>query len=394
MESPPQDRTERVGAWLVGAHGAVATTAVTGLAAIVSGLAPTTGLATEHPALALAPLPPLEGLVVGGSDTSSVGLRKRAELLADERVIPAAVLARVADVLDRVQDEIRPGIAGDDLRRPAAAIARVRADLDAFRARHDLDRVVVVNVASTEPPPAPHPAHLDLQALRAELADERDREPVLPASALYAIAAFEAGAAFVDFTPSAALQMPSIDALARELGVPYAGRDGKTGETLVKSALAPMFAARNLRVRSWAGTNLLGGGDGATLADPEARASKIGSKATPLRSILGYDVDAPVRIDYVPDLGDWKTAWDHITFEGFLGTRMKLQFTWEGADSALAAPLVLDLVRLAGAALRAGEVGPVGALAFYFKDPLGGDDHRLAQQFSELCRWALTLPTP
>ena len=125
----------------------------------------------------------------------------------------------------------------------------------------------------------------------------------------------------------------------------------------MKSALAPAFAARALKVRSWSGMNLLGGGDGAALADPARAQSKLDSKGRLLEEILGYPVEAPIHIEDVRDMGEWKTAWDHIVFEGFLGVRMKLQFTWEGCDSALAAPLILDLVRLAALALERGEAG-------------------------------------
>lgn len=205
---------------------------------------------------------------------------------------------------------------------------------------------------------------------------------------LGAHAAFESGCPFVDFTPSVATQLPALIQLAEERGLAYAGRDGKTGETPVKTALAPMFAYRNLRVRSWAGTNLLGGGDGASLAEPERAASKLSSKRQSLEAILGSDPAGPLHIDYVPDLGEWKTAWDHISFEGFLGTPMTLQFTWQGCDSTLAAPLVLDLVRLVAAAQQAGETGPLGALGFFFKDPVGSGEHALERQFQALCDWA------
>jgi len=248
---------------------------------------------------------------------------------------------------------------------------------------------VVINVASTEPPAAPDPAHDSIDALERALATGRH---VLPPSSLYAYAAFRAGAAFVDFTPSTGARLPALEALAEQRGVPHAGRDGKTGETLVKSALAPMFATRNLRVRSWSGPNLLGGGDGAALADPDRRASKLESKQRVLASILGYEPDAPLHIDYVPDLGEWKTAWDHISFEGFLGTRMGMQFTWEGCDSALAAPLVLDLARLVAAATAGGQRGGLDALGFFFKDPLNTDGHQLDRQFQRLCEWAGNLP--
>ena len=161
----------------------------------------------------------------------------------------------------------------------------------------------------------------------------------------------------MDFTPSVGARLPAIEALAEAHEVPLAGSDGKTGETFMKSALAPAFAARALKVRSWAGMNLLGGGDGAALADPERAQSKLDSKGRLLEEILGYPVEAPIHIEDVRDMGEWKTAWDHIVFEGFLGVRMKLQFTWEGCDSALAAPLLLDLIRLLALALERGERG-------------------------------------
>ena len=98
-----------------------------------------------------------------------------------------------------------------------------------------------------------------------------------------------------------------------------------------------------------------------------------------------------MHIDQVEDLGDWKTAWDHVRFDGFLGTRMTLQLTWEGCDSALAAPLVLDLARLVSAAHAAGRTGPLTALAFFFKDPVGATEHRLSQQWDDLVSWRAEL---
>jgi myo-inositol-1-phosphate synthase len=212
---------------------------------------------------------------------------------------------------------------------------------------------------------------------------------VLPPSSLYALAAIETGCAFVDFTPSTGARLPALETLALEHGVPLAGSDGKTGETMLKSALAPAFAERALRVRSWAGVNLLGGGDGNALADPARARSKLASKGRCVEEILGYPVESPVRIERVGDLGEWKTAWDNVTFEGFLGVRMRMQFTWEGCDSALAAPLVLDLARFADLALERGEAGELAELAFFFKDPAGTDVHALHEQYRMLADWAL-----
>ncbi|MFL6053418.1 MAG: inositol-3-phosphate synthase [Actinoallomurus sp.] len=375
------------GVWLVGARGSVATTVVAGAAAVVAGSAPPTGCVTELPDFATALLPGLGDLVFGGHDVTDVPLTKRAEHLVRSGVLPAWLLELVADDLAAVDAEIRPGVrAGADARDQATAAATLAADITAFRERRGLDRVVVINVASTEPPIAPHPAHDSLEALSGALASGAR---VLPASSLYAYAALTAGCGYVDFTPSTGARLPAIDELARRRGLPYAGRDGKTGETLVKSALAPMFAQRALRVLAWSGTNLLGGGDGATLADPAAAAGKNASKGRVLEEALGHPVDGRIHIDYVPDLGDWKTAWDHVLFDGFLGARMSLQFTWQGCDSALAAPLVLDLARLMARAHETGRAGPVAELAFFFKDPVGAVDHALSAQYAALRAWAV-----
>ena len=147
--------------------------------------------------------------------------------------------------------------------------------------------------------------------------------------------------------------------------------------------------ARALHVRSWAGMNLLGGGDGEALADPARVQSKLDSKGRLLEEILGYPVEAPVHIEDVRDMGEWKTAWDHIVFEGFLGVRMKLQFVWEGCDSTLAAPLLLDLARLLALALERGESGVISELAYFFKDPAGTREHALHRQYEMLERWVL-----
>lgn len=377
--------TERTGLWLVGAGGSVAATVACGLAALRAGVAGPTGLVTATPDLADAGLVDVGDLVTGGHDVGPVSLAKRAEELAAAGVVPHDLPRLVAHDLDEASSRIRVGYAVDSDEAQAAAVERLAADLREFAAREGLSRVVVVNVASTEAPVVPHPAHESAAAL-AE-AWERGEQP-LPASSVYAAAAFRAGCAFVDFTPSAGARLPALAELAATAGLPWGGSDGKTGETLLKSVIAPMFAMRALEVRSWAGTNLLGGGDGATLAQPDARRSKIESKAAGLEALLGHPVEGPLHIDHVADLGDWKTAWDHVTFAGFLGTRMTLQFTWQGCDSALAAPLVVDLARLLDLALRRGESGPVGALGFFFKDPAGLGEHALAPQHDLLVGWA------
>ena len=380
--------TERIGLWLNGARGSVATTAVSGLLALREGLVPPTGCASE---LLDADLPPWEAFVVGGHDVVDTPLVKRVEGLVRDGVLPHDLAGWVADGLDAVDAEIRPGHDPAAFAGSQAEVARrLAADIDDFRTRHGLARVVVVNVASTEPPV--HVPHESLAELDEALAVPGNA--VLPPSSLVAYAAFRAGCPFVDFTPSTGVALPALDELARERSLPYAGRDGKTGETLLRAAIAPMFTSRALKVLSWTGTNLLGGGDGATLENPAHADSKIASKARGLAALLGAEVTAPLHIDHVPDLGERKTAWDHVSFEGFLGARMSLQLTWSGLDSSLAAPLVLDLARLLAAAHAAGRTGAQGALAFFFKDPLGSDEHRLAEQARELHEWARGLDDP
>ncbi|MFC3541482.1 inositol-3-phosphate synthase [Nonomuraea ferruginea] len=371
---------DKLGVWLIGARGSVATTAIVGAAAIKAGAASPRGCVSESAGFP-GQLVPLTDLVFGGHDIAETSLRKRAEQLGRAEVISPDLPGLLASDLEAADAEIRPGhVPGGG---PAAT--RLIDDITGFRARHGLARVVVINVSSTEPPVDPRPEFERLADLEERLAAGDD---VLPPSSLYAYAAFHAGCGYVEFTPSTGPTLPALAELAARRGVPYAGRDGKTGETLVKSALAPMFADRALRVRSWSGLNLLGGGDGATLADPAARSSKQLSKDQVVTKVLGEPVEGETHIDYVPDLGEWKTAWDHVSFEGFLGVRMTLQFTWQGCDSALAAPLVLDLARLVARAHEKGRHGVLPELGYFFKSPLGTDEHALAAQYARLRAFA------
>ncbi|MFC3574163.1 inositol-3-phosphate synthase [Streptomyces yaanensis] len=361
----------RAGVWLIGARGSVATTVVAGCAAVTAGLHPPTGMVTETPTFADSGLPALSTLVFGGHDTVDCPLPKRAEALAAGGVLPPGLPAAVASELAAAEREIRPGgPAPGDGRDEEELIAAFAADIRDFVGRCDLTRAVVVNVASTEPPAT---------------------GDTLAPSSLYAAAALRAGCPYVNFTPSTGLHHPALASAAAASGLPYAGRDGKTGQTLLRSALGPMFAQRALAVRAWSGTNLLGGGDGASLSDPAAAAAKNAGKERVLADTLGTAPEGEVHIDDVPALGEWKTAWDHVAFDGFLGARMVLQTIWQGCDSALAAPLVLDLARLVLRAHEAGLSGPLGELGFYFKDPVGDAPSALGEQYAELVGFAQRL---
>jgi myo-inositol-1-phosphate synthase len=406
MSASPSE--SRVGVWLIGARGSVATTAIAGCAAMTAGLHPPTGMVTETDLFAGSGLPALSSLVFGGHDTLDCPLPKRAEALAAGGVLPPGLPAAIGAELAEADREISPGgPAAGDTRAPDELIETFASDIRDFVRRRGLARAVVVNVASTEPGPvrrdprgvaAAEPGSVrrgargDVSAepgsVRLGARGDTTSELPLPASSLYAAAALRAGCPYVNFTPSTGLHHPALASLAETCGLPHAGRDGKTGQTLLRSVLGPMFAQRALRVRAWSGTNLLGGGDGASLADPAAAAAKNAGKERVLADTLGVVPEGEVHIDDVPALGDWKTAWDHIAFDGFLGTRMVLQTTWQGCDSALAAPLILDLARLVARAHEAGLTGPLSELGFYFKDPVGAGPAALGEQYAALAAFA------
>jgi myo-inositol-1-phosphate synthase len=390
----------RTGVWFIGACGAVATLTVVGCRAVARGLQPPTGLLTEGPLFDGLNLPALGDLVFGGHEIRNTDPHCAAhEFAADVGVIDAPLLSLLDDDLRAFSENVRPGfvvnpssavsaMARDGrvsrLRSPRKIVEAIQRDLADFQARNDLARVVVVNVSSTEPPGHMPIEYADLAAFDAMLDSKRPRK-ALTASVLHAYAALDAGHPFVNFTPSPGSTIPALAELAEKRGVPHTGSDGKTGETLVKTVLAPMFAGRRLRVLAWEGYNMLGNRDGFVLDDPKARESKTRSKDKALRQILGDDdTHSKVTIDYVPSLDDWKVAWDYIHFEGFLGARMSMQFTWQGNDSALAAPLVIDLARLAAFAQACGEHGLMPWTAAYFKSPAGVEEQGFARQFALL----------
>ena len=386
--------------WLVWSRGAIGTCVAYGLAGLREGLVDPVGLVTETRELAGLDLARFEEIVPGGHDVCRRALTHSAGELVKGRILSADLVAAAAPDAAAFESRIRPGLLdGPDVGvadldpdaarlgglGPREQIEALTQDLDQFRTAHELDRVVVVNLASTEATRPDQPEWESLDAFEAAL----DRGESQPASTLYAYAALRAGCPHVNFTPNLGASIPALRQLAKEVGLPHCGNDGKTGETLVKTALAPMFRARALRVLSWQGYNMLGNRDGAALSDPVRREAKLRNKDEALRSILGdEEVHTHVGIDYVPSLEDWKTAWDFVHFEGFLGARMSLQFTWHGSDSALAAPLVLDLVRLADLAAERGESGAMEHVASFFKSPLAGEGHDFHAQVDALRRYA------
>jgi myo-inositol-1-phosphate synthase len=251
----------------------------------------------------------------------------------------------------------------------------------------------VINTASTEPPFELGEPHQSLERLL-KPRECHHGHAILPTSSFYAWAVIDLGWPYINFTPSLGASFPAIQELAQQRGAVYGGKDGKTGETMMKSVLAPMFADRNLQILSWVGHNIFGNRDGLVLDDPANKASKIRTKDQVISSIVGYKPQTHVSIEYIESMDDWKTAWDHIHFRGFLNVKMMMQFTWQGCDSILAAPLVIDLARLALLAQRRGEVGCLRHLACFFKSPMGVEEHDFFKQFAMLEEYARSATAP
>lgn len=388
-----------VAVWLIGAGGTLATTTIVGARAIARGLAPRTGLVSDDPRYSVLQLAAIEDLRFGGHEIRPVSMRDAAAAICQENgSIRREWIDAMGDEFAAIDARVRRGVARGgggaieamadsghvvEAATAAAVVEQLAADMREFAA--DSRALVVVNVASTEPPPSTEPP-ASAAELEAALAARppRDFRPGL----LYAWAAVKAGAAYVNFTASPSCIVPALEEFAQARGVPVMGNDGKTGETLVKSGLAPLFRARRLEVASWVGYNILGNRDGSVLAEDANKRSKIASKDSVVASILGRPVQTHVGIDYVESLGDSKVAWDHIHFRGFLGHPMAMQFTWQGCDSILAAPLVIDLARFAALALERQESGPMLHLAAFFKNPLRCREHDLYRQMALLDDYA------
>jgi len=392
----------RTGVWLVGLFGGVATTTVLGLTALRKRLIGDCGLVSQLPQFAPLNLVAWDDLIVGGHEIRQSTLVAEATKLARvSRAVDSSLIEACQGELAAIDRAVRPGVfwnAGQAIHaladpamqcggeRPWQSVERLQQDLREFQAAHSLDRIIVVNVASTEPPTDMSQFPSRWASLARDLRDAHDCR--LPASCFYAIAALDLGWPYINFTPSLGSTLPAIGELARERGTCHMGQDGKTGETLLKSVLAPMFAHRNLDVMSWVGHNIFGNLDGQVLDDPANKQSKVATKDRVLGQVLGYAPQTLVSIEYIKSLGDWKTAWDHVHFRGFLGTPMVLQFTWQGCDSLLAAPLVIDLIRFTDRACRQRDQGVLTFLASFFKSPLGTSEHNFERQFQLLESWA------
>jgi len=411
----------KLGVLLVGL-GAVSTTFVAGVEAIRRGRAKPIGSLTQMSTIRLGkrteertplisdfvPLAGLDDLVFGAWDpipddayTSAKisGVLKDADVepLKDylETIKPMPAVFDQAYVKRLEGSNVKTGSTKRDLAE------QVREDIRRFKEENGCDRLVMVWCASTEVFIKLGPVHESLSALEAGM---ESNDPAVAPSMLYAWASLMEGVPFANGAPNLTVDTPAIRELAEQKGVPICGKDFKTGQTMLKTVLAPMLKARMLGLAGWYSTNILGNRDGEVLDDPESFKTKEESKLGVLDNILQPrlypdlygDVYHKVRINYYPPRGDNKEGWDNIDIFGWLGYPMQIKVNFLCRDSILAAPLVLDLALFIDLARRAEMVGVQEWLSFYFKNPMAGPgldaEHDLFIQHTKLkntLRWLM-----
>ncbi|QIL38012.1 inositol-3-phosphate synthase [Pedobacter sp. HDW13] len=375
--------------------GAVATTMISGVAAVKKGLSKPIGSLTQMGTIRIGkrtekkepkikdfvPLAALEDLVFGGWD------------VYEDNVYEAAMNARVLDanLLRDVKEElqaIKPMRAAFDRNyvknldgkyvkdidnRYELALA-VMDDIKNFKADNNCDRIVLVWCGSTEIYFEPSEVHSSLAAFEQGLKDNDSR---IAPSMIYAYAALKLGIPFANGAPNLTVDIPALIELAKETNTPIAGKDFKTGQTLMKTILAPGLAARSLGVNGWFSDNILGNRDGLVLDDPDNFKTKEVSKLGVLEDIFKPEINADlygdmyhkIRINYYPPHGDNKESWDNIDIFGWLGYKMQIKINFLCRDSILAAPIVLDLALFIDLAKRANLSGIQEWLSFYLKSP-------------------------
>jgi len=367
-------KNECLGIAVIGLGGAVGTTMVAGIELLRKGMIDTTGLPLAEIDAGLAAY---DRIRFGGWDLFGEPLSKAAEehdvltykqfvAIADElaaiRPWPAAANARFLANIDGTNT-----VAGSH----RDAIGAIRRDIRRFR--EECGRAVVINLASTErlfDESDPQLATLD--AFEAAL---DAGSPSISPAMLYSYASIAEGVPYGNFTPSAAADVPALIEFATKSKVPIAGKDGKTGQTMIKSVLAPAFKTRALKVEGWFSTNILGNRDGLALADEGSLASKVKTKSSLLDDILGYEVeDHIVDIRYYKPRGDNKEAWDNVDLVGFMGRQMQLKVNFLCRDSILAAPLAIEIARCLDLARARGEGGIQKQLSVFFKMPMTGGE--------------------
>ena len=389
----------RLGVLLPGI-GAVSTTLIAGVNLINKGLARPFGSLTQMqrlrlgkrtnprfaPIKELVPLAELSDLVFGGWDIFPDNAYEAAQAAG---VLPPEMLEQVRPELSSIapwpgvfdQTYVRkldgPHVkTGPTKRHLAEALIR---DIDDFRRANRLERAVALWCGSTEVYLQPSATHQKLASFEKGL--EKNAPEISP-SMIYAYAALSSGVPFGNGAPNLCVDIPALIELANEKGVPIAGKDFKTGQTLMKTIVAPGLKARMLGLHGWFSTNILGNRDGEVLDDPGSFRSKEVSKTSVLDAILQPEIYGElygnyfhkVRIEYYPPRGDAKEGWDNIDIVGWLGQPMQIKINFLCRDSILAAPVALDLILFLDLAKRAGLAGIQEWLSFYFKSPMSRPD--------------------
>ena len=385
----------KLGVLLVGL-GAVATTTMAGVFAIRRGYAAPIGSLTQMGTIRLGqraegrspaikdfvPLAGLDDVVFGGWDIFGEDCYAAAKTAA---VLEPAQLDRVRDELAEVrpmaavfdQKYVRR-LSGPNVKRGATKrelAEQLIDDIRRFKRVNRCDRLVLIWTGSTEVFMQPSAVHETLASFERALEQNDD---AVPSSMIYAYAALREGIPFANAAPNLTADVPALVELAKTTGAPVAGNDMKTGQTLIKTVIAPGLKARLLGVRGWYSTNILGNRDGEVLDDPESFKTKEESKKSALDYIfqphlypeLYANLQHVVRINYYPPRGDNKEGWDNIDLVGWLGYPMQLKVNFLCRDSILAAPIVLDLALFLDLARRAGMSGIQEWLSFYFKAPM------------------------
>jgi myo-inositol-1-phosphate synthase len=376
--------------------GAVATTFVAGVYAVRKGNGKPIGSLTQMGTIRLGkrtdkrvpqikdfvPLSKLDDLVFGGWDIFEDDMYTAA---VKAGVLEKATLEKIKTDLESVkpmpavfdQNYVKR-LSGTNVKKGKTKMDladQLRKDIQTFRTEHGLDRLVMIWCASTEVYIEPSPVHLSLKAFEKGL---KENDPTISPSMIYAYAALSEGVPFGNGAPNLTLDVPALLALSKQKKVPISGKDFKTGQTLMKTVLAPAFKARLLGVSGWFSTNILGNRDGEVLDEPMSFKSKEISKLGALEYILQpelypdlyKDFYHKVRINYYPPRGDNKEGWDNIDIFGWLGYPMQVKVDFLCRDSILAAPIVLDLALFMDLAARAGMGGIQEWLSFYYKSPM------------------------
>ena len=387
----------KLGVMIVGC-GAVATTFLTGVFMVRKGLAKPIGSMTQYDKIRvgkgdnkkylhyadIVPLAKLDDLVFATWDVypqNAYQAAMYAEVLKEKDIEPVRQeLEKIVPLKAAFDKNYAKRIDGDNVKDCSTRwdmVEQLREDIRRFRKDNDLQRVVVIWAASTEIYVPPYmPVHGSLENLEKAM-KENDTEHVAP-SMCYAYAALAEGAPFIMGAPNTTVDIPAMWEMAEKCKMPIAGKDYKTGQTLVKSGFAPIISTRCLGLNGWFSTNILGNRDGLVLDEPENFKTKEVSKLSTLETILQpeeqpdlyMDYYHKVRINYYPPRNDNKEGWDNIDIFGWMGYPMQIKINFLCRDSILAAPLLLDLCLLTDLAARAGRYGIQRFMSFFMKSPM------------------------